>query len=58
MIYDYQSWQAGTSRGVELNETHQADSGDVTTSKSRGKLKPLYILYRNAHGHKTWQDDD
>ena len=25
---------------------------------SRGKLKPLYLHYRNIYGHKTRQDDD
>ena len=27
-------------------------------SRSRDKLKSLYLLYRNVYGHKIWQDDD
>ena len=26
-------------------------------SRSRDKLKSLYLHYRNVYGHKIWQDD-
>ena len=49
--YDHQIWQAGTSRGIDPNETNQLDGSDVITSRS---LK--YPNYQNAYGHQTWQD--
>ena len=54
--YDYRIWQAGTSRGVDSNETNQAASGDVTMSRSRNKLKS-YLYYHSAYDHQTWHDD-
>ena len=27
-------------------------------ARSRDKLKPLYLYYYNAYGHKTWQNVD
>ena len=29
---------------------------DAITSKSRDKLKKLYLVYQGAYGHQTWQD--
>ena len=37
-LNDHQILQAGTSPGVELNETNQTGPGDVITSRSREKL--------------------
>ena len=50
MIYqfDYQIWQAGASPGFDSNETNQAGAGDVITSRSRGKLKILYLHYQSV----------
>ena len=53
--YDNEIQQTGTSREGDLNETSQADVGDVITSRSRDKLK-TYIHYQSAYGHQTWQD--
>ena len=39
---------------LDSNETNQAGVSDVITSRSREKLKPLY-LYQNAY-NQTWQD--
>ena len=36
--YDYLSFQASTSRGVDSNETNQAGAGNVITSRSSDKL--------------------
>ena len=27
-------------------------------TRSRNKLKPLYLHYYSAYGHQTWQDGD
>ena len=45
MTYDDQIWQAGTSTGFDSNETNQASPGDVIRSRSRDKLKTLYLHY-------------
>ena len=42
-------------------ETHEEvkqalESGDL--SRSREKLKPLYLHYYNLYDRKTWQDGD
>ena len=47
--YDYQIWQTGTFREVDVNETNQTGDGDVITSRSRDKLKQLYLHYHNAN---------
>ena len=52
--YDHQIRQAGTSTGVDSNETNQAGAGQVITSRSRDKQK-TYFHYQSAHGHQTWQ---
>ena len=44
------------SGGFDSNETTQADAGDVITSRSRDKLKTLYLNYESAYGHQTWED--
>ena len=54
--YDHQIWQAGTSRGVDSNETNQPDVGDVIPSRSRNKLKTLYHHCQSSYGQQTWQD--
>ena len=38
--------------------TNQAGATDVITSRSREKLKPLYLHYHIAYGHQTWEDGD
>ena len=38
------------------NKTNQAGPGDVIASRSRDKLKRLYLHYRSAYGNQTWQD--
>ena len=43
-------WQAGTSTGFDSNETNQAGAGDDITSRSRDKLKSLYLHYHIAYG--------
>ena len=48
--YDYQIWQAGTSRGVDSNENSQPRAGDIIVSRSPDKLKLLY-LYILPHGN-------
>ena len=58
MTYDYQIWHGDTFGGVNSNVANQADAGDVITSRSRDKLKPLYLHYYSAYGHHSWQDDD
>ena len=45
--------QVHTSRGGDLNETNQAGSGDVIRSRSRDKIKALYLHYHSAYGHET-----
>ena len=50
--YDHRIWQAGTSTGVDSNETNQAGAGQVITSRSRDKK---HFHYQSAHGHQTWQ---
>ena len=50
--------QVHTSRGIGSNETSQAGAGDVITSRSLDKLKPLYLYYHSTFGHPTWQDFD
>ena len=54
--YDYQIWQVGTSRTVNLNETNQAIAPEVITSISCGKLKTLYLEYQSTYDHQTWPD--
>ena len=54
--YDHQIWQAGASTGLDSNETNQAVTGDVITSTSRDKLKPLYLHYQSVYDYQTWQD--
>ena len=44
------------SGGFDSNETTQADAGDVITSRSRDKLKTLYLNYESAYGHQSWED--
>ena len=45
--------QVRTSRGGDSNETNQAGSGDVIRSRSRDKIKALYLHYHSAYGHET-----
>ena len=52
---DCQFGQAGTSRGVDSNETNQAGDGDVITSRLRDKLK-AYLHYHSVYDHQPWQD--
>ena len=42
-LMTHQNWQAGTSGGVDTNETNEAGSGDITTSRSCVKLKKNYL---------------
>ena len=44
--YEHQILLAGTSRGVASNETNQAGAGWIITSRSREKLKTIYLYYR------------
>ena len=48
--------QAGTSRGVNSNDTSQAGAADVKTSRSCDTPKTLYLHYLSAYDHQTWQD--
>ena len=41
--YDYQIWQAGTPAGFDSNATNHAGAGEVITSRSRHRLKSLYL---------------
>ena len=52
-----QIWQAGTSGGVDSNETNQAGAGDAIMSRLVDKLK-TYIYYQGAYGHQTRQDSN
>ena len=45
---DRKPWQAGASRGVDLNETNQPGAGDVITSRLRDKLKTFCLHYQSA----------
>ena len=54
--YDYQISQEGTCTGFDSNGINQAGAGDFITSRSRDKLKTLYLHYQSAYGHQTWQD--
>ena len=54
--YDHQTWQAGTSTGVDSNESNHVDTGDIITLSLLDKLKTLYLHYQSAYGHQTWQD--
>ena len=47
-----------SSTGFDSNEINRAGTGDIITSRSRGKLKALYLHYQSACGHQTWQDDN
>ena len=40
-------------RGIGSNEASQAGTGDVITSRSLDKLKPLYLYYHSVFGHPT-----
>ena len=51
-------WQAGTSTGVDSNKINQAGAGGAIPSRSRDKLKILYLHFQCAYGHQTWQDDN
>ena len=46
---------ADTSTGVDSNVTNQAGAGNVTTSRSREKLKS-YLHYQRSYQHQPWQD--
>ena len=50
--YGHQIWQVGTSIGFDLNETNQADAGDIDVimSISRDKLITLYLHYHRTIG--------
>ena len=54
--YDHRIWLAGTSTGFDSSETNQTGAGDVITSRSRGKLKTLYLHYQGLYGYQTWPD--
>ena len=54
--YGYQILQVGKSTRCDSNENNQAGSGDVITSRSRDKLKALYLHYQGVSCHQTWQD--
>ena len=47
-------WQAVASIGFDSNDTNQAGAGDFITSRSRDKLKALYLYYQSAYGYQTW----
>ena len=47
--YAHKILQASTSIKTDSNETNQTDAGDAITSKSRDKLKILYLHYHNGH---------
>ena len=55
-LMTHQNWQAGTSGGVDTNETNEAGSGDITTPRSCVKLKKLFAHYQRAYSDQTWQD--
>ena len=44
--------------GFDSNETNQADVAEVNMSRSRDKLKILYLQYHSAYGHHTWPDGE
>ena len=54
--YDHQMWQAGTSRGADLNETNQVVGGDAITSRLRDKLKAWYLYHQSVFGDQNGQD--
>ena len=56
MTYDHQIWQAGTSRGVDSNDTNQTGTVDVTTSIPRDKLKLFHLHYQSVYGYQNWQN--
>ena len=56
MTYDHQIWQAGTSTGFDSTETNQAAASEVITSRSRDKLKTLYLHYQRIYAHQAWQN--
>ena len=45
-----------TTRKTHEEVKHALESGDL--SRSREKLKPLYLPYYNLYDRKTWQDGD
>ena len=49
-------------RGMTYHElvppTNTHDSLIAGSCEIRGNLKALYLHYRKAYGHKTWQDGD
>ena len=47
-------FETGTSRGDDSNGTSQAGARDVIISRSRDKLKTLYLHYQSAYDHQTW----
>ena len=38
----------------DLTKMKLAGAGDVLTSRSRDKLKSLYLKYQSVYGHHTW----
>ena len=52
----HQIWEAGTSTGFDSNEINHARVGDMIMSRSRDKLKQLYLYYQSVYGQQTWQD--
>ena len=54
-LFHYQIWQTSRSRGVDINETNEAGACDIT-SRSRDKLKSIYLNYLDDCGLQIWQD--
>ena len=50
--YDHHIRQARTSARLYSNETNQVGAGDAITSRSRNKLKALYLYYHRAYALK------
>ena len=53
--YDHQIWQAGTSTKFDSNETNQPGTGGVITSRSRDRLKALYLQNQITYGYQAGQ---
>ena len=49
-------WQAVASTAFDSNYTNQAGGGDVIMSRSREKLKTLFLHYQSTCGHQILQD--
>ena len=50
--------QAHLQNLSQLRLIKQVGAGNISTPRSRVKLKKTYFHYQTAYGHETWQDSN